>query len=56
MSSDDTDPGADTGMFQAFVASEAKYEPRPSHKGPFVVVGIALLLALVAFILIVNSR
>ncbi len=56
MTSDETDPGGDTGMFQAFVASEAKYEPRPSHKGPFVVVGIAVLLALVAFVVIVNSR
>lgn len=53
---DDTepDPGGDTEMFRAFVQSEAKYEPRPGPKAPFVVTGIALLVAVIAFIIIIS--
>lgn len=56
MADDEPDPGGDTEMFRAFVQSEAKYEPRPGPRGPFIVVGVALLIAVIAFFIIISSR
>lgn len=50
---DDVDPGGDTEMFRAFVQSSETYEPRAASRGPFVVAGIALAIAVIAFILII---
>jgi hypothetical protein len=56
MADDEPDPGGNTEMFRAFVESEAKYEPRPGPKGPFIVTGIALVIAIIAFFVIIGSR
>jgi hypothetical protein len=56
MADDEPDPGGDTEMFRAFVESEARYETRPGPKGPFIVTGIALAIAIIAFFVIIGSR
>lgn len=48
------DPGADTEMFRAFVERSQTYEERSASKGPLVVAGVALLIAIVAFALIIS--
>lgn len=53
MAESEPDPGADTEMFRAFVEREETYEARASHKGPVVVAAVAVLLAVIAFIVIV---
>jgi hypothetical protein len=50
------DPGADTEMFQAFVDRSNTYEARPAPKGPLVVAGVALALAVLGFFLILATR
>lgn len=50
------DPGADTEMFRAFVERSQTYQSRPASKGPLVVAAVALVLAIVAFALIISLR
>jgi hypothetical protein len=54
MSNLEPDPGGNTEMFRAFVASSEHYEPRAGAKGPLVVALIALLIAIAAFVVIVS--
>jgi len=53
MSDLEPDPGGNTEMFRAFVASAEHYEPRASAKGPLLVALVALLIAVAAFVVIV---
>ena len=53
MSNVEPDPGGNTEMFRAFVASSEHYEPRAGAKGPLVVALVALLIAIAAFVVIV---
>jgi len=53
MSDLEPDPGGNTEMFRAFVAGSEHYEPRASAKGPLFVAGLALLIAVIAFVVIV---
>ncbi|HUR74958.1 MAG TPA: hypothetical protein VMZ00_11835 [Sporichthya sp.] len=47
------DPGADTEMFRAFVEREETYEPKSASLAPiFVAVG-AVVVALLAFLIII---
>jgi hypothetical protein len=52
----ESDPGAETEMFRAFVERSETYETRPAPKGPLIVAGIALLVAIVAFALIMGLQ
>jgi hypothetical protein len=52
MADEQIDPGGDTEMFRAFVAGSENYQERTSSSGPIVVAGVALLVAVVAFIVI----
>jgi hypothetical protein len=54
MSNAEPDPGGNTEMFRAFVASSENYEPRAGAKGPLVVALVALLIAIAAFVVIVS--
>jgi hypothetical protein len=54
MSNLEPDPGGDTEMFRAFVASSEHYEPRAGAKGPLVVALVALLIAIAAFVVIIS--
>lgn len=47
------DPGADTEMFRAFVEREERYEARPSSRGPMVVAAVAVLVAVIVFLVII---
>ncbi|MGQ0464908.1 MAG: hypothetical protein ACT4QG_06270 [Sporichthyaceae bacterium] len=53
MDSETTNGGGDTNMFRAFVNSADHYQERSASKGPFVVAGVALAIAVLAFVLIV---
>jgi hypothetical protein len=53
MSNVEPEPGANTEMFRAFVASSEHYEPRAGARGPLVVALVALLIAVIAFVVIV---
>lgn len=45
--------GGDTAMFRAFVNSAAHYQEKSASKGPILVAGVALAIALLAFVVIV---
>lgn len=50
----EADPGAETEEFRAFVERSETYETRPAPKAPLVIAGVALLIAIVAFALIIS--
>jgi len=50
---DQVDPGGNTEMFRAFVAGSEAYEARAASRGPIIVAAVAVLLALLAFVVIV---
>lgn len=50
----DTDPGAETEMFRAFVERSETYQSRPAAKAPLIIAGVALLIAIMAFALIIS--
>lgn len=53
MSDNEPDPGGDTEMFRAFVERSETYQPRSASMAPvFVAVG-AVLVALIAFLVII---
>lgn len=53
MADDEADPGGDTEKFRAFVEREQTYEPRPASKGPLLVAVAAVVVALIAFLVII---
>lgn len=53
MSNDEPDPGGDTEMFRAFVEREQTYQPRSTSRGPIVVAVAALVVAVIAFLVII---
>jgi hypothetical protein len=53
MSDEEFDPGGDTEMFRAFVAGAESYQERATSRGPIVVMVGAIVVALLAFVLIV---
>ena len=53
MSDNEPDPGGDTEMFRAFVERSESYQPKTASLAPiFVAVG-AVVVALVAFLIII---
>lgn len=53
MADNEPDPGADTEMFRAFVEREQSYQPKSSSRGPIVVAIAALVVAVIAFLVII---
>ncbi len=53
MSNDEPDPGGDTEMFRAFVEREQTYQPKSSSQGPLIVAVAALVVAVIAFLVII---
>ena len=47
------DPGGDTEMFRAFVERSESYQPRAASKGPLIVAGAAIAVALLLFLVII---
>jgi hypothetical protein len=53
ISDDEPDPGGDTEMFRAFVERSEAYQPRSASTAPiFVAIG-AVVVALIAFLIII---
>jgi hypothetical protein len=53
MADDEPDPGGDTEMFRAFVSGAENYKPRSASMAPIVVAGVAVVVALIAFLVII---
>ena len=53
MADNEPDPGGDTEMFRAFVERSESYQPRAASKGPLIVAGAAIAVALLLFLVII---
>ena len=53
MADEQIDPGGDTDMFRAFVSRSEPYQERSGNHGPLIVAVTAVVVAIVAFIVII---